>query len=263
MRKRAPVQPSVVRRHEIIEALRSALDSCDAVRGAWLGGSDATGRTDALSDIDLVAIARDEQIGEVFALVERALRERSEIELRFEVPRPTWHGHDQVFYKLAKAPPECLIDLAVIRASSPRQTWFLESERHGDAMVLVDRDGLLEPVPMDRPTHESKMRARLEALKTRFGMFQCLVDKAIARGLAVEASAFYSSFSLQPLVEVLRMLHCPDRYDFGMRYLERDLPPQMYRTVERLAFYGNLEQLRARQEEAGALFKSTLRALER
>ena len=52
-----------------------------------------------------------------------------------------------------------------------------------------------------------------------------LVNRAIARGHTAEAVAFHQQFGINPLVRLLRTKHCPARHDFGVRYLDTDLPP--------------------------------------
>jgi len=37
--------------------------------------------------------------------------------------------------------------------------------------------------------------------------------------------------TLAPLIELMRIRHCPDRFDFGPRYLDRDLPAELRLTV--------------------------------
>ena len=44
---------AMVERKQIIDTLAAALEPLDWVRAAWLGGSDASGRTDEWSDVDL------------------------------------------------------------------------------------------------------------------------------------------------------------------------------------------------------------------
>ncbi len=100
-------------RAEIISALCEALEPLDSCRALWLGGSEATGRTDALSDIDIQAVVRDDAIESTFAAAERALTPLSPIARRYRVPEPSWHGHSQTFYTLRDCPPELMIDFAL------------------------------------------------------------------------------------------------------------------------------------------------------
>mgnify|MGYP001424717552 CR=1 FL=1 len=60
-------------RQQIVDTLHTALRALPAVHAAWLGGSDATGRTDRYSDIDCQALVDDEAVERVFTAVTTAL----------------------------------------------------------------------------------------------------------------------------------------------------------------------------------------------
>ena len=66
----------------------------------------------------------------------------------------------------------------------------------------------------------------------------------------IEALAAYWGYTLRPLVELLRMCHCPPRWDFGMRYLERDLPQPIYEKLRDLMFVDDPADLEARHAAA-------------
>ena len=250
-------------RQQIIDALDQTLQALPVVRAAWLGGSDATGRTDDYSDIDCLALVEDEAVEPVLTAVTGALKALSPIDLQYRIPEPTWHGHSQVFYRLQDAPPWLLIDLAILKTSSSSDNRFLEPEHHGHQHILFDRDGLIQPAPFDRTGHEAEMKARLPHLAARFELFHIFVDKAIWREDPPDAIGTYYSMTLRPLVELLRMRYCPDRYDFGMRYLQRDLPPEVYQKVESLFYCSDLAELERKQATAVALFQATLSELRR
>jgi hypothetical protein len=245
-------------RDELIGALADVLRHHSWALAAWLGGSDANGRTDEWSDIDLVAIVEDDKVEEAIAACKQALVAIAPIALELRLPMPTWHGHDQIFWQLEGVPDWCMIDLVVTRRSSTASR-FLEEERHGTALVLIDREGLVRAAPFDRVGHEAKMRERLEALIPRFRLLQHLVRKATWRGDPTEAADRYLTYTLKPLVELLRMRHCPDRYDFGMRYLRDDLPEAAWRAVEALALPASLEAVREMQQRAEEMFERTVR----
>ena len=46
----------------------------------------------------------------------------------------------------------------------------------------------------------------------------------VGSGELAEAHTFYLRFAFTPLVELLRTKHSPARHDFGLRYLDADLP---------------------------------------
>ncbi|MCP3914858.1 MAG: nucleotidyltransferase domain-containing protein, partial [bacterium] len=125
-------------RSNLITALDAALGELPFVRAAWLGGADATDRVDEYSDVDLLVVAEDERVEDVFSALEPVLESLSPIDRRYRLPPPTWHGHEQAFYRFRDASPHTLLDLVVLELSSDER--YLERERHGDAVVLLDRD---------------------------------------------------------------------------------------------------------------------------
>lgn len=246
----------VFSRVELIQGLSRALRGNAAIRAAWLGGSDAFGRADERSDLDLCVAAFDDKVEEAIRTVEAALTSLSPIAHRYRLPQPTWHGHEQVFYRLRDAAPTAAIDLVVFAASKPNQ--FRERERHGAPVILFDPEGLATPIPLDRAAHGAKVRARLESLRASFPIFEPFVPKELDRGRIVDAIAFYHSLTLQPLVDLLRIVHCPDRFDYGLRYLQVDLPRDIYERFEPLAFVAGPEDLRAKHAAAGEWFREVL-----
>ena len=122
---------------------------------------------------------------------------------------------------------------------------FLESERHGHPMLILDDVGVTTSAPaFDRDAHVRRMSSRCAELDARFHLFRTLVVRAIDRGHVAEASARYLMMVLLPYVERARMAHCPDRYDFGPRYLDRDLPDSLRDQIEAWSCWRDLDELR-------------------
>jgi hypothetical protein len=248
--------PLIHSRQDLISALGTALQRCPQVRAAWLGGSDAFGRADEHSDLDLCLCVDDGRVEEAIEAVESALVSLSPIAHRYRLPQPTWHGHEQVFYRLRDAVPTAIVDLVVFAASKPNQ--FRERERHGTPVVLFDPEGLAAPVSLDRAAHSAKVRTRLEALRESFPIFEPFVPKELDRERPVDAVGFYHGLTLRPLAELLRIAYCPDRFDFGLRYLGTDLPREVYAEFAGLAFPSGPEDLRIKHASAGRMFRRTL-----
>ena len=247
-------------RQKMIDALAAALEQRPFARAGWLGGSDASGRTDEWSDVDIQFVVVDDAVERTFEVVHEVLEGLSPIAHKFRLPSPTWHGHEQEFVSLRDADPCHFVDLLVLKKSST--DLFLERERHGDALVLFDKDGLVKPAPFDRAAHRAKLEKRLAILRETFPMFQNLTVKAARRRARADAMMTYMGQTLRPLVELLRMRHCPDRFDFGLRYLDRDLPPDLYAEIERLASPPSIEQVEAYQARAEEIFNGTIHALD-
>lgn len=227
---------NTITRDALIAHLRECFEAQPWVRAAWLGGSDASGRVDAYSDIDLQLIVEADAIERAFEVLHASCERLAPIEVSHRLPEPTWHGFSQEFLRLERCDPNHVIDFLVMPVSAPPASRLLEPERHGTPRVLFDRDGLLRVPGLDHGAHGAKLRKRLHDLRATFELHSPLITRSAARGLPVETVAFYQRFALQPLVELLRMRHDPDRFDFGLRYLDRDLPSADYEFVQQVAF---------------------------
>ncbi|QDG50692.1 nucleotidyltransferase domain-containing protein [Persicimonas caeni] len=249
-----------VTRHEILALLKTVLEPQDGVCAMWRGGSAARGESDEWSDIDAVVVCEEENVDAVFDTVEAALPRLSPIDLVWKVPEPTWHGHAQRFYRLVDAPDHLLIDLVVmIRGSHER---FLVPERHGLAVPVFDKVGLIKPAEFDAQAFRAKMRADLADTKVRFEILQCMVDKEIQRGRPLDALNFYFGLTLTPLIKVLGMRYRRSRYDFGRRYTREDFPTDVADKVEALHFVRDLDDLETKHDRAQQLFWQTVQILE-
>ena len=155
-------------RTTLIEALREHVEGDARIRVAWLGGSDATGRTDGLSDIDPVLATREEDIEGVIGSLEAWIEEAVGIRERHRFPEPTPHGHPQALYLGDRISDDLAIDLVVMDVDTPVEDRFLEVERHGTAVVLVDHEGWFEEVVhLDQDAHRRRIRDHLATLAAR------------------------------------------------------------------------------------------------
>jgi predicted nucleotidyltransferase len=246
-------------RQSLIGTLDAGTRGRPGIRATWLGGSDAFGRADEYSDIDLCLVADDGSVEDAFGLVERAIQSVWSISRRFRLPSPTWHGHEQAFYQIAEAPPTLVVDLVVFAASKPNP--FRERQRHGTPVVLFDPEGLATPTELDPAVHAAKLRVRLGALRDGFPIFQPFIPKEIQRGRTIDAANFYHGLTIRPLVELLRIAHCPERFDFGLRYLDLDLPEEVYGALQPLLFPAGPDDLRLKHAAAVRLFEETSAAI--
>ena len=252
----------MVTRQTILDTLRAALEPLDHVRAAFLAGSDAFGRADRWSDIDVSCVAPLSSAPEIFGAVETALTKISPILHQLEMPESgLWPELAQRFYRLAGTDEFLIIDLCVLTQAQLRT--FLEPTRHGVPVVWIDRDGLVAPVPLDRAAHDAALMARLAALRSSFPMFQTLARKAVLRGDTVEAMAMWIAHTMRPLVELLRMRHCPERYDFGFRYTGYDLPAEVAGELADLMWPRDGDDLLTKLDRAAELFARTSSELPR
>ncbi|MBW4680975.1 MAG: nucleotidyltransferase domain-containing protein [Microcoleus vaginatus WJT46-NPBG5] len=244
----------------ILETIIAALQPIDWVLALWQGGSAAHGYTDEWSDIDIAVIVEDNRVQDTFDILEQSLKTISDIQFKWRVPEPAWHGHSQCFYQLEGTSPFLQIDFAVLKRSSRND--FLEVERHGNVVVEFDKANLVTTPTFNKIKHLQEMQVRLAILKNNFDFLQIFVKKELNRGNLVAAISNYNSHTLNPLVEVLGMVYRPNRYDFETKYFNRDFPLEVIARVEQLYCVMNLADLAKKQQEAEVLFAETVKKAE-
>ena len=77
-----------------------------------------------------------------------------------------------------------------------------------------------------------------------------LVQKELARGHPLEAFGFHQVL-LRALIELLGMQYRPDRFDYGWRYVETELPEDARQLIKRYAFVGDADALPRLSSELG------------
>jgi hypothetical protein len=241
-------------RDRISCAVTDALRPLPAVFAGWEGGSAAFGAVDGYSDIDLEYLVADDASFELlYASAEKALETVSAITATHTPSRGR-------YYKLKDGGEFLLVDLIFSRVGDPDH--HLDIERHGHLVPLFDKGHWLRPRPLDEGALAMKRAERYRELHSWFPMSQVFVRKAVLRGQHVEAVNAFWACTLKPLAELLRMRYCPVRWDFGVRYLDRDLPPEVYAQVRDLAFVRDLGELEAKLQTATAWGAGLLRELE-
>jgi hypothetical protein len=246
-------------RQRLLDALLGAFRDNEQARAMFQGGSAAFGRDDQYSDLDIQLVVADSWVEQAVTALEAALESVSPVEAKFILPQPAWHGQWQGFYRLKDAGPYLLVDIMVCKESA--QTYFSEPELHGSSIVYFDRTGRVGNEHLDRDKNREQIKARIARIAATSGLFHCFVDKEVARGRPVDALVTYQQMVLAPLVETLRMIHCPDRFSFGPRYLQHDLPPEIHGRVRELYYVPSLEQLLPRKQDACRWLQANLEKL--
>jgi hypothetical protein len=248
-------------REAIIKTLKDALEPFNYIHAMWEGGAAAWGRIDEWSDIDIQLDVDDNRVTDTVLAVETALQHLTAIQLRYEIPQPTWHGHWQAFYILEDANPFLALDLAIMKHSSHNK--FLEAPIHGKAVVHFDKSNVTaaETNPFKAEPYLTQIKARLEVLPVVFEIFQSLTLKEFNRGNTIEAMSYYHSFTLRPLVEVLRIKFNPIHYNFHTRYVHYELPEEIVKRLEPLYFAASGDDLRKKHEQAEHFFNEVLKSI--
>jgi len=243
-------------RDALIDALSRSLREHDCIRAAWLGGSDANGRADPMSDIDVFFVHAPGRLDDAERAFDGSVASLGPVAIRYRVPEPAWHGGRQVFYQLKDAPEWLMIDWLALEQGKDHP--WLERERHGTPQVLFDKDGDIRPKSIDRAAINAAIAKKIAELRVRFPLLRHLAPKQGDRGLPIDGAYFYQALVLRPLVDLLRCLHCPERHDYGFRYLRDELPRGLYERLCVLAYPRGPADLEPFTREARVLFEAAL-----
>lgn len=254
------MRSSNIDRSELVNTLVQALRPLQYVHAVWEGGAASWKRVDEWSDIDLYVICDDDRVEDTFAVVEKTITTLSDIDLKFRMPEPAWHGASQVFLRLKNVSPFLFLDIAVMKRSSKEK--FLQYRIHGKPLIHFDKIGAVKDEPVDPKGYFEQIRARLESIGTTFKLFQVLILKEINRGNDMEALSYYLSYIYRPLVEVLRIKYCPWHYRFFTTYIYYEMPESVVQRLHRLYFIKDIKTLAACRKEAEKWFWETLRSID-
>ena len=244
----------ITTRQTIVDALRAELEPPSFIDAFWEGGAGANDRVDEWSDMDLYVHTDAARIDDTERAVERALSRLSKIDAKYVIARPASEKIRQVFYRLEGTSPFLLIDLSIVEPTTPDKC--LEPEAHGRKRVYFDKTGATITPVLDHAEPQQATEERLGQLRKRIEMCHVFVDKDLNRGRSLEALDSYHVFVLQPLIDALRITYTPVHYEFGMKYIHRELPADVVHRLERLAFVRDAEDLRAKTAEALAWFRN-------
>jgi len=221
---------------------------------AWESGSVAFDLVDEYSDIDLNFLLDDAtEVDQLYAVVESALETVSPIAASHSAPPGR-------YFKLMDGGDFLLVDVCIFRTGNFRER--LDIERHGRIRPLFDKGHWLRSDTSAGVSQVASRAKRLEDLEAWFSVSQNFVRKAIIRCQEVEALAAFWWYTLKPLVELLRMRYCPARWDFGMRYLPRDLPRPVYDELRDIMYVAESGDLAEHLAKATAWGERLLRELE-
>ena len=249
-----------IERNKLIEGLVKTLKPLSYVYAVWEGGAVSWKRVDEWSDIDMYVVCDDERVEDTFDVIERTVGSFSEIDVKFRMPEPAWHGASQVFLRLKNASPFLFLDIAVMKKSSKEK--FLQYKIHGKPFVHFDKIGLVRDAPVDPERYFEQIKDRLEAMKKTFDLFQVLVLKEINRGNDIEALSYYMSYVFRPLVEVLRIKYCPWHCKFFTTYIYHEMPAEIVQRLHHLYFVSDVGALGKCREEAETWFWQTIESID-
>ena len=210
--------------HDAARWLQEFARDTPGVLACYVGGSLVNDRVDDDSDLDATIVTTGDAKEPVFEQLLGRLDADFEVEHRWVLPTPTWHGGLQLFAHLRRSSDAgdlLIIDLVV---DSAQPQWLsVDPRRHGRPLVLHDPGDQVSVRPDDDAVLRAEAAESADRIAARLPVAEWLVAKAVRRGHWPEAYAGYLRLGIDPLVQLLRTEHSPARWDFGLRYLD-DLP---------------------------------------
>src|SRR5437870_12111773 len=127
-----------------------------------------------------------------------------------------------------------------------------------EAVFLFNKGDSIKIPPLDREAFVQGLLDHRRRLRERMELFGPLVEKELLRGHRLEALEFYRALVVPSLVGALRMRYGPRHYDFRMRYVYRELPPDVVRRLEGLAFVSGPEDLATKYRQDRATYATAI-----
>lgn len=234
-------------REIICNELQEFLYANSDVLAVWEGGSVATGFADRYSDLDLVIVANDDSVEEIFHKLDDFIDEKYKILRKFRVPEPTWHGFSQTFYQAEKVPEFFYFDISIMKKNLEDK--FLDTERHGIPKIWFEKEKFVHPLKESKEEVDKRVK-RLFRMATATDFITIFeIKKAIQRSLFTEAYPLYFTFIVRHLVVLMNIIHRPEKVDFNLRYIYRDFPKADYELIESALQVSNIDVLKLQFEQ--------------
>lgn len=231
----------LVRREQIIDSFANYLKTETSILALYQCGSAAFKRLDEWSDIDFIILVEDGMIEQTFKIIDKYVGSQYQIKASYGEFLTSWPGVWEKVYTFKDESPFHMIEVAIIEKSS--SVSFTEKEIHGEIVVHFDRVEFTQPTPINLALFSQKLKQRIIEISKLHEIYHVLPKKEINRKNAIEAYAFYYRYSLQPYLELLRIMHCPFRHAFGTRYVYYDFPKYLIDSLEPYYFVANLKTL--------------------
>lgn len=213
---------------------KQQLEIQEDVHALWLGGSSATKREDDLSDLDFLIIAENAE--NVFISIENFLMDIEGIWQCTSI-----NPYKQKFYIMKNTPETFYLDVVIFEGKNPDSyVEYYNKMRHGIPQVIFDKKDILKKASL---VQQPKLLKSLPSdFLNQFEIIHRTFLKEKMRGHFFDSFTFYHRL-VQLYVMHLRSLHCPDRYDFGLRYLSSDLPLSEFTFIESMLKVLTLEEM--------------------
>jgi len=235
---------------QIITKLSEALHPLSYIHALWLEGADATGKADEYSDIDFWLDFDDAFETEAIEAVETTLSELATIDYKHIMNHP----HPQIrqrIYHLENTSKYLMIDFCWQLHS--RECTFIENDPIEPLKIIFDKSGVIRYKPQNPSDYATWNAQRLAEAKYRRTQHP-RAEKYVHRGQYLEAYAYYNRYVLEPVIDLLRLIHTPAHADYGLVHISQHIPASDRQKLEKLAQISSLEDIATNIPKAAQWF---------
>lgn len=213
----------------IVKQIWETLEEDERVLACWLEGSLAREEEDDYSDINLWVAVKDKDFEE-FVEDREAFAAQLGPVLSILYPNIMDPDDDLDSFRilLEGKPTTLAVEVNVQKRS--RSFRFTKDSAAEHFKVIFDKADIVKVRPFNPKRVEEYVYEVFEDLSVRFWHEAPMVSKALARNDLIEAVDLYMK-RLEDLVTVYRILHAPEKVDWGFKDIEYDLPEPAVKTV--------------------------------
>jgi len=232
-------------RDKIIAGLKSALEPLTYAYALWLEGADANNTVDEYSDLDFWLDFEDEYEEQIINDVETALSSLGEIDYKYIMN----HGHPKIrqrIYHISGTSEYLMIDFCWQLHSRAQscEGILIKGDKIEAAKIIFDKANVVRYKDYNAEDYLEYNIPRLNECKYRYSQ-HCRVIKYVRRGQYAESYAYYNRYVVEPLVDLLRLIHTPAHADYYLVHISQHIPEQELKRLEyflRITSTGDIEK---------------------
>jgi predicted nucleotidyltransferase len=241
-------------RREILAYLQAKLEPHRHVHALWLEGADARGTVDEFSDLDVWLDVEDGQEEVVLKQIEQYLNELVPLDLAYK--KPDFHPQiKQCFFHLTNTSEFLIIDVCI--QSHSREVEFSSSE---PVKIIFDKSNVIR---FSQNTQKIKVLEQAKAIQSKVMLYRIWVLKALKRGHWLEATSYYFECILEPLARALRLRYTPEKFEYGFKHFDQDLPDDVVTRLRKLVQIDSNGKLESNLDKAVEWLNDVVKEMEK
>jgi tryptophanyl-tRNA synthetase len=246
-------------RKRIIEVIKEGLKDDENVFALWLEGADGLGRTDSFSDVDFWLDVEDGFEEATLDKCEKLLQTIGNLDFVDRVE----HNDTKLFQRnmhIEDTSEYLLIDICIQSHSRGRGGCTFYSDDIAEfPLVLFDKAEVVTILPPERISKEA-LAPVFERCISKYSQRARLM-KYIKRRRFLEAYSYFEQYVRQPIINMLRLIYTPRRYEYGYTHLSEHFPKKVVDELEELYIIRSVEDIEKLLEKADEIYYDAYNAL--